>query len=113
MRLAEHWVNNRRCSKSALWVIGMKHRQCNRGTGRLWNGEVTDLDRFFAGVDPRQMHFCFYLEPSLSGGDLRQEGTPSAIVDGSPDLLVSTASIPQLVLNKTTHVEIIGGQNCG
>ena len=27
---------------------------------KIWNGEITDADRYYAGIDPRQMAFVFH-----------------------------------------------------
>jgi hypothetical protein len=34
---------------------------------RSWDGEVSDFDRYLAGLDPRQMHFSFHAEPCSYG----------------------------------------------
>lgn len=27
---------------------------------KVWNGEITDVDRYYAGIDPRQLAFVFH-----------------------------------------------------
>lgn len=44
----------------------------SRSKTKRWTGEATDLDRYFAAHDPRQMHF-FYTEPEPSGGEFENE----------------------------------------
>jgi len=58
---------------------------------KRWMGDVTDLDRYIAGIDPRQMHFDFYIEPRRSDYDLGDSQMPTDITAESPDLLLSAA----------------------
>jgi hypothetical protein len=43
---------------------------------KRWTGEATDLDRYFAAHDPRQMHFTFYAESEASVADFRSVSLP-------------------------------------
>jgi len=36
-------------------------RKPSKPNKRAWSGEVTDLDRRYAGSDPRQLAFAFYV----------------------------------------------------
>ena len=38
---------------------------------RVWHGEASDLDRYYAAIDPRQMQFPFYGSVGLSDGEQR------------------------------------------
>lgn len=53
---------------------------------RLWTGEASDLDRLYAGRDPRQMHFGFYTEPCPG-----EEGVESQMLTKDTEPLVSAA----------------------
>lgn len=39
-----------------------KKRKPSKRAKRLWNGEATDLDRYYAAIDPRQLSFTFHQE---------------------------------------------------
>jgi len=45
-------------------------------TPRVWSGEVTDADRFFAAHDARQLHFFFYEEADPSTDTLNPGKKP-------------------------------------
>jgi hypothetical protein len=46
---------------------GMSSRKRpKRKAKRLWDGNASDLDLYYAGLDPRQLHFSFYLAESSS-----------------------------------------------
>jgi len=36
-----------------------KKRKPSKRAKRLWNGEASDLDRYYAATDPRQLSFLF------------------------------------------------------
>jgi hypothetical protein len=41
-------------------------KQLKRRAKRLWDGNASDLDLYYAALDPRQLHFSFYAEPDPS-----------------------------------------------
>ena len=37
-----------------------KKRKPSKRPKRVWNGEASSADLYYAGIDPRQLHFFFY-----------------------------------------------------
>jgi hypothetical protein len=68
----------------------MTNPQSRRKTKR-WTGEATDLDRYFAAHDPRQMHFTFYAESEASGEESENGNIPPGAVSHFSETLAATA----------------------
>ena len=45
-----------------------KKRKASKRPRRIWNGEVTDVDRHYAAIDPRQLSFGFDVAAPFTGG---------------------------------------------
>jgi hypothetical protein len=72
---------------------------------RSWYGEVSDFDRYLAGLDPRQMHFSFHAEPCSSGAGNGDAPLPTE--DSEPLLSVAIATRPDAVdLKSMTYEQI-------
>jgi hypothetical protein len=63
----------------------------SRSKTKRWTGEATDLDRYFAAHDPRQMHFFFYTEEERSEVEFRDGTIPPCAMSPFSEPLVAAA----------------------